>query len=129
MSNDARGLVGLEDSGCVIIIVPNRRGLWSRIENFPLGNGLPSTPTQLDQLMRALVFMPFKMTQALFTPSSISRAVLASSSNWENTGPRIFYTFSCVLIVQAGKRLYAGTHLLAGKQARRLSRPQLARGA
>lgn len=115
MSNDARGFAGLEDSGCVIIIVPYRGGLWSRIDNFPLRNGLPYTPTQLDQLLRDLVFMPLKMTHALFTPSSISRPVLACSSTWENTGPRIFYRFSGVLIVQAGKWLYAGTHLLAGK--------------
>ena len=127
MSHDARGLAGMEDSGRVIIIVSNRRGLWSRIDNFPLGNGLAHTQTQLDQLLRDFVFMPLKMTQALFTPSSSFRAVLASSSTWENIGPPIFYTFSGVLIVEAGKRLYAGTHLLAGKQARKFSRPQLAR--
>ena len=115
MSNDARGFAGLEDSGCVIIIVPYRGGLWSRIDDFPLRSGLPYTPTQLDQLLRDLVFMPLKVTHALFTTSSISRPVLACSSTWENTGPCIFYRFSGVLIVQAGKWLYAGAHLLAGK--------------
>jgi len=117
----------LEDSGRVIIIVPNRRGLWSRIDSSPFGNGLPYTSRQLDQLLRDLLFMPLRRTRAPFFPPSSSRAVLASWSTWENIGARIFHTFSGVLIVEAGKQLYAGTHLLAANQARKFSKPQSAR--
>ena len=59
----------LEDSGRVIIIAINRRGLWSRIDNSPFWNRLPYTPRQPDQSLRDLLFNTFQKDPSPFYPA------------------------------------------------------------
>ncbi len=42
----------LADGGRLMVIVPNRRGLWSRMERTPFGHGRPYSPTQLSRVLR-----------------------------------------------------------------------------
>ena len=48
----------LADDGEVIVIVPNRRGLWCLSERTPFGHGQPFSSTQLKQLLRNHLFSP-----------------------------------------------------------------------
>ena len=41
----------LAPEGRMILVVPNRRGVWARLDNTPFGHGRPYSRRQLDQLL------------------------------------------------------------------------------
>jgi hypothetical protein len=99
----------LADSGRLIVIVPNRRGIWARLDRTPFGYGRPYTPVQLMRLLRDTLFTPMTTTSMLYVPPSRSRMVLSSARAWENVGRRWFPAVSGVIAVEATKQIYAGT--------------------
>jgi SAM-dependent methyltransferase len=109
----------LADGGRLLAVVPNRRGIWARLDRTPFGHGYPYTPGQLNRLLRDTLFQPLRVQPALFVPPSRSRMVMASASAWENIGARWFPTFSGVLMIEAGKEIYAATPEPTGKRRRR----------
>ena len=46
----------LTPGGRLIVIVPNRRGLWARVDSTPFGQGQPFSKSQLRELMRDTLF-------------------------------------------------------------------------
>ncbi len=54
--------------GRVIVVVPNRVSLWSRVPSTPFSHGQPYTKKQLAQLMHSAGFVPIKCEYALFFP-------------------------------------------------------------
>src|SRR5262245_20620394 len=57
MSHDATALLRevwrvLAAGGRVLAVVPNRRGLWARIDTTPFGHGRPYSRSQITQLLR-----------------------------------------------------------------------------
>jgi len=98
----------LSDSGRLLVITPNRRGIWARLERTPFGQGRPYTTSQLTRLLRDNMFMPLQNATALFMPPFQSRFVLRSAPAWEQIGARWFPTFAGVLLVEAAKQIYAG---------------------
>ena len=104
----------LSGSGRLLVVVPNRRGLWARFERTPLGHGQPYSPGQLTRLLREMMFTPIQSRAALFVPPVRSRMVLSSAGAWENLGQRWFSTFAGIVMIEAGKQIYA-----AGTEARR----------
>lgn len=109
----------LADGGRLIIVVPNRRGIWARLDRTPFGNGRPYTPAQLGRLLRDTMFTPVAHTSALFLPPTTSRMFLRSAPAVEDVGRRWFDTFAGVTIVEATKQIYAATGLREGKGKRR----------
>ncbi|MDA0652675.1 MAG: class I SAM-dependent methyltransferase [Proteobacteria bacterium] len=109
----------LADGGRLLAVVPNRRGIWARLDRTPFGHGYPYTPGQLNRLLRDTLFQPLRVQSALFVPPSRSRMVIASAPAWENIGARWFPTFSGVLMIEAGKEIYAATPEPTGKRQRR----------
>jgi SAM-dependent methyltransferase len=99
----------LADGGRLLAVVPNRRGIWARLDRTPFGHGYPYTPGQLNRLLRDTLFQPIQVDSALFVPPSRSRMVIASAPAWEKIGFRWFHTFSGVLVIEAGKEIYAAT--------------------
>ena len=97
----------LTGNGRLLIVVPNRRGIWARIERTPLGWGHPYSRSQLSRLLRNNLFTPTRTERALYIPPIRSRTLLRSSMAWERIGRRWFQTFSGVIVVEAGKQLYA----------------------
>ena len=63
----------LAGSGRLIIIVPNRRGIWARFERTPFGHGQPYTIGQLSRLLRDNLFTPVQSSTALYIPPVRSR--------------------------------------------------------
>ena len=109
----------LSDSGRLLVIVPNRRGIWARLERTPFGNGRPYTPTQLSRLLRDTMFTPLQSAAALFAPPSSSRMLLRAAPAWEELGARWFPTFAGVIILEAAKQIYAGTAVRESRLRRR----------
>ena len=97
----------LAGGGRLLVIAPNRRGIWARLERTPFGSGRPYTPSQLSQLLRDELFTPVATGAALFVPPSGSRMMLRSARAWERIGARWFPTFAGVIIVEATKQIYA----------------------
>lgn len=97
----------LKGHGRLLIVVPNRRGLWARIENTPFGRGSPYTGTQLRQQLRAAQFVAERWQRTLFVPPFKSRTALATAPLFETLGTRLTPTFGGVIVLAASKQLYA----------------------
>jgi SAM-dependent methyltransferase len=97
----------LAGGGRVLIVAPNRRGIWARLDRTPFGSGRPYTQSQLSQLLRDEQFTPVGTDAALFVPPSTGRMVRRSAAAWERIGRRWFPTFAGVLLVEATKQIYA----------------------
>ena len=97
----------LAGGGRVLVVAPNRRGIWARLDRTPFGSGRPYTMSQLSQLLRDEQFTPIGSDTALFIPPATSRMMLRSAAAWERIGKRWFPTFAGVLLVEATKQIYA----------------------
>ena len=97
----------LTGEGRLLVVAPNRRGIWARLERTPLGWGHPYSQNQISRLLRDNMFTPTRRGRALFVPPFRSRTLLRSAPAWERIGRRWFPTFSGLLLVEAGKQLYA----------------------
>lgn len=97
----------LRAGGKVLIVVPNRRGIWARLERTPFGFGHPYSGGQLSRLLRDTMFTPVRTERALFVPPSRSRMVQATAQAWEQIGHRLFQAVAGVVLVEAGKQIYA----------------------
>lgn len=102
----------LKSQGRLVLVVPNRTGLWARFDHTPFGHGAPYSMGQIRQTLKEYMFVPEQAERALFMPPSSSRLMLAAAPVWEKIGQRFFNAFGGVNIVSASKHLYAGT--LAG---------------
>lgn len=58
----------LAPHGEIILIVPNRTGVWTHFERVPFGNGRPFGRSQLEQILREAQFEPLNWTTALAAP-------------------------------------------------------------
>ncbi len=108
----------LAGGGRVLAIVPNRRGIWARLDNTPFGQGQPFTPGQLTRLLRETGFTPERTVPALFVPPTGSRMMLRSAGAWETIGERWFTAFSGVSMVEASKQIYAKPALVQTRRVR-----------
>ncbi len=99
----------LAGSGRLIVIVPNRRGLWARFERTPFGSGLPYSRQQLSHTLRENMFTPVDTTRALFVPPLRSRMLLSVAGALETIGSRYFPMLGGVIIAEATKQIYAGS--------------------
>lgn len=97
----------LADGGQLIVIVPNRASIWSRIESTPFGQGHPFSLFQLTKLLRENMFNPFEKKRALYLPPTKSRLLLKAAFVWEKIGSKWFKKMSGLLIVSASKEVYA----------------------
>lgn len=112
-------------NGRLVIVVPNRRGIWARFEHTPFGSGRPYSRSQLATLLRETNFTPGAATEALYFPPSKRRGSLKLRHGIERLGRRLWPLFSGVLIVEAQKRLYQGLPV-ARRASRRVFVPALA---
>src|SRR5262249_32914755 len=66
----------LTPGGRVIVAVPNRSGLWARLDRTPFGHGRPYSRTQLGELLRNTLFSPVYWPEALYIPTFQHRTLL-----------------------------------------------------
>lgn len=97
----------LAPSGRVLVVVPNRRGLWSRMEGTPLAYGHPYNMNQMLRLLRRSMFAPVCTGTALFTPPSSYQLVQRMERVWETLGPYVISPFGGILVIEAEKQIYA----------------------
>lgn len=79
----------LGPGGRVMVMVPNRAGLWAASERTPFGSGRSYTAGQIETQMRHAGFQPEWHGSAVYIPPSDRRFWLRSAQFWERTGLRI----------------------------------------
>ncbi len=99
----------LAPGGKVLIVVPNRRGLWARREATPFGHGQPFSRSQITQALRESLFSPAGWDMALFVPPFEWRPLIRAANAWERVGGFLWPRFSGVILVEATKQIYAAT--------------------
>ncbi|WP_299360367.1 methyltransferase domain-containing protein [uncultured Paracoccus sp.] len=98
----------LGPGGRMLIMVPNRAGLWAQTDATPFGFGRSYTRRQLDTQTRAAGFVFERGLPALYIPPSDRRFWLKSAQLWERTGSRIASALVAgVLIVELTKQVHA----------------------
>lgn len=98
----------LGGGGRLLVVVPNRRGLWARADWTPFGHGFPYSSSQLKQVLRDTMFVPERTAHALFIPPLRSRFLLTTAPAWEEVGERWFKAFAGVTMIEASKQIFAG---------------------
>jgi SAM-dependent methyltransferase len=97
----------LKDDGRLLVVAPNRRGLWAHLESTPFGDGQPYSPGQIEHLLAAALFRVEQRDTALYVPPLRSRAVLRTARLWERAGRRVAPTLAGVTLTEAVKDMYA----------------------
>jgi SAM-dependent methyltransferase len=97
----------LAPQGKLVLVVPNRRGLWARFDSSPFGHGQPFSRPQLSALLRDSQFSVTSWYNALYFPPTSKGMVLSSASAFERFGPRLMPAVSGVLVIEAIKQVYA----------------------
>ncbi len=108
----------LAAGGRLMAVVPNRRGLWARMDTTPFGQGRPYSRSQITQLLRDTWFTPTGWGEALYVPPIPRGWFLRSAVAWERTGATLSAPFAGVHIVEATKQVYRA--IPARREKRRL---------
>ena len=111
MANDPIALLRevwrvLASGGRLLAVVPNRRGVWARMDNNPFGHGRPYSRAQITALLRDAWFTPVAWSEALYVPPIERGWFLRSAVAWERTGATLSAPFAGVHIVEATKQVY-----------------------
>ena len=111
----------MADGGRLLIIVPARRGLWSRSDSTPFGHGSPFSRNQLEIMLRAQRFLPLQFSRALYFPPVDRPVSLKLAPMIERTLSRLYHRLGGILLVEAEKRLFIP--YMPAKEASRLRFP------
>lgn len=103
--------------GKLMLVVPNRRGLWSASDASPFGHGQPFSRSQITGLLKEARFSVTWSKEALVMPPFTAPAFLKMAPAFERLGARVLGRYSGVLLVEAMKQVYAFS---SGKRVRRL---------
>ena len=119
MAENARRLLRevwrvLKDDGRLLVVAPNRRGLWAHAEHTPFGHGQPYSPGQVSRLLERHLFRVERRDSALYVPPFTP--FLRAGAAWERSGRAIWPgRYAGLAIVEAEKDLMAG--MPAGRAA------------
>lgn len=97
----------LAPQGSLIVVVPNRRGLWARIDTTPFGQGQPYSRRQLERLLLDALLTPIDWGSALYVPPFNRKLIVRTAGALEKFGTRVTPGFAGVVIVEAKKDVVA----------------------
>ena len=113
----------LADGGRMIVVAPNRRGIWARLERTPFGQGRPFSEGQIRRLLRETQFTPVRSEAALFAPPVRRRMILSTANAWERIGERWLGLIAGVTLTEATKQVYSAVPLPVRSPLRMLAVP------
>lgn len=96
----------LKPEGRLLVIVPNRLGLWVRSDATPFGYGRAFSSRQLRQVLQAHRFVWQQRDYALFAPPVQKRIALSFAAVLEWIGTRLFPHLGGLIIAEATKQVY-----------------------
>lgn len=95
--------------GRLALIVPNRSGLWARVESTPFGHGRPFSRRQLSQLLDDAAFAPTAWTRALYAPPWKWACKDNRALGWEEAGEKFWPQLGGLIMAEAVKNTGALT--------------------
>jgi len=95
----------LTPGGRLVVVAPNRRGLWARMDATPFGQGQPYSRSQLKRLLRRSLFTPEAWAETLYVPPLPSRVLLGTAEAWERAGTSLNLPFAGLHVVEASKQV------------------------
>jgi SAM-dependent methyltransferase len=101
----------LAGGGRLLAVVPNRRGIWARVDFTPFGQGRPYSASQLSRALRDVMFVPERVERALYIPPVRWPFLLTAAPAWEQVGHRWLQAFAGVVMIEASKQLYQPTQV------------------
>jgi len=107
----------LKDDGRLLVVAPNRLGLWAHAEATPFGHGTPYSSRQIASLLAGALFRPERRDVALFVPPVNVRLLLLGWPMWEQVGHAVAADLAGVTLTEAVKDAYAAMPL--GEAVRR----------
>jgi SAM-dependent methyltransferase len=108
----------LRDDGRLMIVTPNRSGMWAHMESTPFGQGQPYSARQIGKLLDHAMFRIERRDTALYVPPTNLRLVLRSARLWERAGRYMAPGVAGVMITEAVKDQYAVLPAVALKRRR-----------
>ncbi len=108
----------LKSNGRILVIVPNRMGLWARADWTPFGHGQPYSTSQVENFLIENLFVPEYAEKGLFVPPFKNQFFLRSAHWWEKLGEKIFPAMGGLIFIEASKQIYAGTARPVRSEAR-----------
>lgn len=99
----------LKGSGRLLVIIPNRTGMWARADHTPFGHGQPYSNSQIRDVLKSNQFVPVMTRYALFFPPLDRRFILSAAWGLEWIGQRLFSKIGGVSLIEASKQLYSIT--------------------
>lgn len=98
----------LKDDGRLLVVAPNRRGLWAHAEHTPFGHGQPYSPGQVTRLLQRHLFRIEARDYALYAPPYAP--FMRAGGAWEAAGRAVWPARHAGLaIVEARKDLLAAS--------------------
>lgn len=97
----------LAPQGRVMLVVPNRAGLWAHLDASPFGHGRSFSRGQVRRLMRQCGLQTSAWARALYAPPTRFMTSMASVTAWEQAGERLWPAFGGVIMVEANKQVLA----------------------
>jgi SAM-dependent methyltransferase len=97
----------LADGGRLVVVVPNRRGMWAHLEGTPFGHGRPYSAGQLRRLCEAQMFTPLRQEDLLFVPPFPWRPLLRGVRAWDAAGRALCPGFAGLVVLEAEKTVLA----------------------
>lgn len=101
----------LKDDGKLILIVPNRRGIWAFNEGTPFGQGTPFSQRQVRKRLNEAFFHVERSRTALYPPPFPPLYRPKVEMILERAGSTVLPACGGVVIVEAVKSLWGGTPL------------------
>ena len=118
----------LAPNGRLLIVVPNRRGIWARLDTTPFGQGRPYSRAQLEELLTEALFTPVDNEGALYMPPLDRPMVVRAAPAVERLGARLPAGFAGVILSEATKELIAPVGKAARAPARGILVPSRSGG-
>lgn len=107
----------LKPNGRMLVIVPNRAGLWARAEWSPMGQGTPYSLTQICTYLKNNMFVQERTEEALFMPPYKSSMFIKSAHLFERYGQALLPFAAGLHMVEASKQIYARYDSPSGNRA------------
>lgn len=108
----------LKDDGRLLVVAPNRAGLWAHVEGRPFGQGQPCSAGQVSRLLTGSLFRVERRDGVLYVPPSRHRLVLRNARVLERAGRRLVPHLAGLTITEAVKDVYAALPLAATMRRR-----------
>ena len=108
----------LAPNGRLMIVVPNRRGLWARFEHTPFGTGTPYSHGQMRRLLRSANFSVERVTESLHAPPFKRGWAQKLDRSIGTLGKSFWPMFGGVLVIEARKHIFQGLPVKARRSRR-----------